>query len=320
MRKIQSLVFLLFLTGGCGGDLPDLDFKQEMVDFVGEISAYAKSRQPTFYIFPQNAAELWAEAGYLDAVDGIGQEDIYYGYDGDGVATPSEVTTELESHLGHFRDAGKLVLTVDYPFQDADTPEFSAEIRARINDAYSRSQAQGFVPYCAVRELSHLTENPGHEPQPNPEPVASLEDVTDFVYILQHNEAITREKFLDSLASLGFDLIVMDYQDDDGPYTSAEIATLKQKSGAILIAYMSIGEAEDYRFYWKEEWDRKSTRPDWIEGENPFWPGNYLIRYWEGEWHKIIFGTDSSYLDRIISQGFDGVYLDKVDSYEDYID
>lgn len=321
MRYARSAMLVCLLTVFCGDGLSDLDFKQEMVDFVVEISDYAKSKAPGFYVFPQNAAELWSEPDYLGAVDGIGQEDIYYGYDGDGIATPSEITSELELNLAHFRNAGKLVLTVDYPFEDADVPEFSDKIRARIDDAYSRSSASGFVAYCAVRNLGSITVNPGHEPQPNLEPLTVLDSVRDFLYILQHDEAISRSQFLDSISGLGFDLIVMDFEDvNGGEYTPEEIAALKQESGAILIAYMSIGEAEDYRFYWQDEWNRRSTRPGWIEGENPSWPGNYLVRYWDEEWKQIIFGTDSSYLDRIISQGFDGVYLDKVDSYEDYID
>lgn len=313
------LVGVVLCLGGCGDDLPDLNFKQEMVDFVLDLSAYAKEKDTSFLMFPQNNPDLWSETGYLDAVDGIGQEDIYYGYDGDGVPTPADVTPELEEGLGHFRDADKLVLTVDYPFDDEETPSFTSQIQAMIDDSYSKSQAKGFVPYCAVRELSHLTINPGHEPAPNTSPVP-LDSVADFIYILQHSESLTRTQFLDSLPKLGFDLIVMDYEDLDGdPYTSAEISTLKQESGAILLAYMSIGEAEDYRFYWKEEWDRKRNRPDWIEGENPNWKGNYLVRYWEDAWQQIIFGTESSYLDVIISQGFDGVYLDKIDSYQDYL-
>jgi cysteinyl-tRNA synthetase len=305
----------IFLVTGCGDDLPDLDFKQEMVDFVVEISVYAKSEDSSFLIFPQNNPDLWDEEGYLDAVDGIGQEEPYYGYDGDGEATPFDVTSQWESELGRFREAGKLVLTVDYPFDDPEIPSFTSEIKVKIDDVYSSSQTQGFVPYCAVRELSHLTVNPGHEPSPNTEPVNSPREVGEFIYILQHDESLTRSRFLDSLGSLGFDLIVMDHADNDGLYTTSEITTLKQESGAIILAYMSIGEAEDYRFYWKEEWSRKRDRPEWIECENPDWKGNYLVRYWEDAWKQIIFGTDSSYLDRIIFQGFDGVYLDKIDAY-----
>ncbi len=318
MVRFAVLLAVAFIAG-CGNNLPDLDFRQEMVDFVLDISAYAKSKDSTFLIFPQNNPDLWDEQGYLDAVSGIGQEDIYYGYDGDGVPTSTEITSQWEEELGRFRDAGKPVLTVDYPFDDPNTPSFSSDALARIEDAYSQSRANDFVPCCAVRELSHLTVNPGHEPAPNSSPV-TLDSVQDFIYILQHSEELSRSVFLDSLASLGFDLIVMDYEDDGEAYTWTEISTLKQKSGAILLAYMSIGEAEDYRFYWQEDWSSKRNRPDWIEGENPDWKGNYLVRYWEDAWQEIIFGADSSYLDIIISQGFDGVYLDKIDSYEDYLD
>jgi len=318
MNRTLALIAIV-LFAGCGDDLPDLDFRQEMVDFVLDISAYAKSKDSAFLIFPQNNPDMWSEQGYLDAVDGIGQEDLYYGYDGDGVATPAEITSRWEEELGRFRDAGKLVLSVDYVFDDPDVPSFTEDVQTMIDDAYTRSREQGFVPYCAVRNLGHLTVNPGHEPAPNASPVA-LDSVTEYIYVLQRPEPLSRAEFLDSLAGLGFDLVVMDYEDDGGPYTPDEISALKQKSGAILLAYMSIGEAEDYRFYWKDEWSKRSKRPDWIEGENPDWKGNYLVHYWDEAWREIIFGTDSSYLDVIISQGFDGVYLDKIDSYEDYLD
>jgi cysteinyl-tRNA synthetase len=127
---------------------------QEMVDFVAAIRAYTRARAPDFLIFPQNAPELAALLpGYLDHVDGIGQEDIYYGYEDDDVITPPEVTAELEGYLDIFTAAGKLVLTVDY----AITP-------AHVDDAYAKSHARGYVPFCTVRDLDRLTINPGHEP------------------------------------------------------------------------------------------------------------------------------------------------------------
>ena len=134
---------------------------QEMADLVAAIRAYARARDPDFYVFPQNAAALAVEVageytrepGYLDDVDGIGQEDMYYGYDGDDVMTPPAVTAELEGYLDLFKEAGKLVLTVDY----ATTP-------AHVDDAYAKSQAKGYVPFVTVRGLDQLTTNPGHEP------------------------------------------------------------------------------------------------------------------------------------------------------------
>ena len=127
---------------------------QDMADLVAAIRAYARARDPDFYVFPQNAVALAVEVpGYLDDVDGIGQEDVYYGYDGDDVMTPLAVTTELEGYLDLFKEAGKLVLTVDY----ATTP-------AHVDDAYAKSQARGYVPFVTVRGLDQLTIHPGHEP------------------------------------------------------------------------------------------------------------------------------------------------------------
>jgi cysteinyl-tRNA synthetase len=127
---------------------------EDMVAFVAAIRAFALSRAPGFLIFPQNAAELATLVPvYLDSTDGIGQEDIYYGYEGDDTATPPAVTAELEGYLDLFRDAGKLVLTVDY----ATTPD-------HVDDAYAKSQAKGYVPFVTVRDLDALIVNPGHEP------------------------------------------------------------------------------------------------------------------------------------------------------------
>ncbi len=83
-----------------------------------------------------------------------------------------------------------------------------------------------------------------------------------------------------------------------------------------MICYMSIGEAEDYRWYWEGSWEQDP--PSWLGPENPDWPGNYLVRYWDSGWQSIIYGNDDAYLDRIMDAGFDGVYLDKIDSFESY--
>jgi cysteinyl-tRNA synthetase len=127
---------------------------QDMADFVAAIRAYAHARDSDFYIFPQNAPELVSLVPtYINSMHGIGQEDIYYGYDDDDEMTPPDVTAELEGYLDLFKSAGKLVLTVDY----ATTP-------AHVDDAYAKSQARGYVPFVTVRDLDQLIINPGHAP------------------------------------------------------------------------------------------------------------------------------------------------------------
>ena len=85
-------------------------------------------------------------------------------------------------------------------------------------------------------------------------------------------------------------------------------------SERLLIAYMSIGEIEDYRYYWGQNgWTKKAKRPSWIGAENPEWLHNYTVKFWNQGWKDIIFAKSGSYLDKIIDAGFDGVYLDKID-------
>ncbi|NOX86519.1 MAG: hypothetical protein GXO86_11260, partial [Chlorobi bacterium] len=80
------------------------------------------------------------------------------------------------------------------------------------------------------------------------------------------------------------------------------------------VCYMSIGEAEDYRYYWQPDW--KPGNPSWLDKENPDWEGNYKVKYWDKGWQGIIFGNDGSYLKKILDAGFDGVYLDIIDAFE----
>ena len=150
---------------GGGSKLNRVTAKQEMIDFVIAISAYAKSKNAKFGIFPQNGAPLGADTNYLNAVTGIGQEDIYYGYNGDGQKTPTKITKKLEGYLDVFKKAGKLVLTIDYPFScSQNKPCFNSNTKTKINLAYKRSKGKGYVPYCTVRNLNYLTINPGHKP------------------------------------------------------------------------------------------------------------------------------------------------------------
>jgi cysteinyl-tRNA synthetase, unknown class len=113
-----------------------------------------------------------------------------------------------------------------------------------------------------------------------------------------------------AVARSSADLAVVDMFNGDGvPFSKAEIEQMKRKpdgSRRVVLSYMSIGEAENYRWYWPH---RSSA---WLGSENPKWKGNYGVRFWLAEWQRIIF----EYTDKIIAAGFDGVYLDKVDEFE----
>ncbi len=151
--------------------------------------------------------------------------------------------------------------------------------------------------------------------------VEKWSDVKSFVYILQDIN-------LNDLIRTKFDLVIMDYSrdgTDNGKFTLNEISSLKNSAFGkrFVISYISIGEAEDYRYYWEMSWETNS--PDWLDAENPNYPGNYKVKYWSTNWKKILLGddlspntppSDNSYIGKIISAGFDGVYLDIIDAYE----
>lgn len=125
---------------------------------------------------------------------------------------------------------------------------------------------------------------------------------------------------INQLIEAPHEIVVIDYSkdgSDETAFSKVEIARLKA-SGKRVYAYLSIGEAEDYRFYWKEPW--QNNPPRWLASENGNWEGNYLVKYWEEGWREIIFEGENNYLDKIQDAGFDGVYLDKVDSYESWED
>ena len=147
-----------------------------------------------------------------------------------------------------------------------------------------------------------------------------LAAANDFVYQLQNADPV-------AIGNTAFDLVVMDYSadgDEATRYTAGQIAALKNSPGGpkIVLAYMSIGEAEDYRWYWQENWDGDGDgspddgAPSWLGASNPDWIGNYKVRYWDPAWQAIVFGSANSYLDKIIDAGFDGVYMDIIDAFE----
>jgi cysteinyl-tRNA synthetase, unknown class len=130
---------------------------------------------------------------------------------------------------------------------------------------------------------------------------------------------------VETIANSPYDVIVMDYSRDTttaGAFTPADLVRMKKKpdgSRRIVLSYISIGEAESYRYYWAERgWDRTANRASVVDEENPEWKGNYSVRYWLNEWQDVIVGDEDSYMNRINKAGFDGVYLDKIDVCEAY--
>ena len=322
-RVITSLCLLIFLLTSCqkdtNSDLSGINFREEMRTFVKEISSFTRSQKNNFIIIPQNGQELLTANGeasgtpvtsYINAISGVGREELFYGYDNhDDQPTPGADSENWRQLCLAAKNNGLKVLTTDY----CTTP-------SKIADSYQRNNTNGFISFAAThRELDNI---PAGTPYlENTADIITLNAAKNFLYIINTAAFTTKLQMLNAMKQTNYDVIIMDAFFQEGGnntgWTAAEINQLKTKLNGgkrLVIAYMSIGEAEDYRYYWKTEWNNK--RPAWLENLNPQWPGNYEVKYWNPEWKQIITGNSSSYSQKILDAAFDGLYLDIIDGFE----
>ena len=337
MRKIRKIAILILLASVCAcqsvhvDSLQDtrvppestssqIDYRQEMRQFVEEISSYGHSLDPNFLVIPQNGQELLVQGEdinseidqpYLTSIEGIGREDLFYGFSGDDVATDSAITTMWFDYLNLAKENSLSILAIDY----CSTPE-------KMDDSYLRNQELGFISFAADhRELDNIPLYPTRPFAENNVAVRSLDQAHNFLYLINPAQYSSKEKFINAITSTNYDLLVMDLYLGEAIFTKDEIEQLRQKANGgsrLVLCYLSIGEAEDYRPYWKQEWDTKP--PEWLLEENPNWAGNYRVQYWNKDWKAIITGNADSYLGKIVNSGFDGVYLDLVDAFWEFED
>ena len=334
MRKIfflnqiayTILLFIIVLSGVTycqdliNQNLSDSDsffYRDEMRHFIQVISRYSHLFHPYFIIVPQNGLSLLTSNGepegvliskYLSAIDGVGQEELYFGFLGDDEHTPEIITSNWLGFLNKIRVLGKAVLVTDYcsePFN--------------IKNSLESNNLQQFISFPAEsRELNIIPVNSSVPYRANSENIEKIIHAKNFLYFINPSSFSNTEEMIEALSRTNYDLFIIDaFFSKDEMFTQGDIDHLKEKMNGgkrLVLSYLSIGEAENYRYYWQKEWD--NNPPSWLEEENPDWSGNYKIRYWDKDWQQIIFGNPDAYLDKILKAGFDGVYLDLVDSYE----
>jgi cysteinyl-tRNA synthetase len=169
-----------------------------------------------------------------------------------------------------------------------------------------------------------------------------LAGVTYWAYQIQD---ISRPGAVDALVASHYDMLVLeptrtDWSSDDKYFDTKEMVTRLKGSQAhdgvhrkLLIAYINIGEAEDWRWYWtwSKDWDCAGDPPaDWpdyiLTCDPDNWGGDYPVAYWDPAWKDIIiYGQNqgshpdrdySSVIDEALRDGFDGIYLDWVEGFE----
>ena len=137
---------------------PRAQARSEMIGFVQEIARHARQiRGDTdFLVFPQGGADIILDdndqldqesADYFNAINGIGQEDVWY--DELNAQIPGETSYVLDQ-LRTYKGNGKTVLVTDYVI-DRSNPSASHN-NARASDFLGHVEAEGFVGYGAFND------------------------------------------------------------------------------------------------------------------------------------------------------------------------
>jgi cysteinyl-tRNA synthetase len=145
----------------------------------------------------------------------------------------------------------------------------------------------------------------------------TLESVAHWLYLIDVDiDADT----LDQIIASTHDMVVLDFipfeaHNTDFPMADVVDALHEADHPKLVVAYLDIGQAEDFRTYWEPGW--RVGNPDWIVALDPDgWEGNYPVAYWRDEWQDIWLG-DTGIISAVRDAGFDGIYLDWVEAYDD---
>lgn len=277
-----------------------------MQTFIIDIADYAHSLKPEFIIIPQNGCELafnylWQADGindaYLNAIDGFGIEELFYF----NTYNPDLERLEMLRELVQYKPVMVSEMVND---------------NNNIPDAYQINANENFL--CFVRDAEDYYYNyiPDTIVNPNNLDILMLSQAKNYLYLIGTDTYITKESFLSAIAATDYDVVIIDLFFGDSPLSSSDLQSIRYKANGgkrLLISYISIGSAENYRYYWQENW--KLHHPDWLKKEYDGYPNEFWVKFWKQEWKDIIYGNHNSYIKKIIDAGFDGAYLDNVEAY-----
>jgi len=280
----------------------------KMQKLVISISEYAKKVKPGFLIIPQNGVELAFKKAdykndinqkYLDAIDGLAVEELFY------YETLNIDSLRLES-LRKLK--GITVMNSDFVKNDRD-----------VSDAKRRNKDEGFVPFIRTESNYHYHTIPDFIPNKNFNNIDKLTEIKNYLYLINPEQYETKEEYVEALSKTDYDMVTVDlFFDKYNPLTPEDVAKLKRKSNGskrLVISYINIGAAENWRYYWRPNW--KLGTPSFLKKPYEGYENEIYVEYWDPAWQKIIFGNDDSYLKKIIDAGFDGAYLDNTEAYSE---
>ncbi|WP_339014121.1 endo alpha-1,4 polygalactosaminidase [Fusobacterium animalis] len=299
----KYIFLLLFFISYFSFSTTNYIYRERMKDFIKEIRDGTNKEK---IIITQNGNELYFKNGKVDnnffnVTNGTTQESLYYG---DvlrfNVPTSKGLKNELLELTVPIRKKGKPVFIINYG-KGKKKREF-----LKKEDLKTKFVSE-LLPSFNADKLYETIEDY------NDEDVYSLNEVKNFLCLLNPEKFSSIDGYYQTLKNTNYDLLLIEVSYNNVFFTKEQIEELKIKHNGgkrLVIAYLSIGEAENYRFYWKKKWNKK--KPNWIVKENENWEGNCIVKYWSPEWKSII----KEYQKKLDEIGVDGYLLDTVDTYQ----
>jgi len=298
-----------------------INLREEMRNFVQTTTNFARQLNPDFIILAKGGLDLLVKRDQIDeervsparsytrSLDGIIIEGQYYSNKNFGQPPGKDYQEYLFKMADIAKKSGLKIFAMDFGTD-----------KKLINDAYSKNKAKGYVSLTLDAlpiDVDRLPRYPRKPFDENPKSIVSLKNVKNYVFIGNSQGMGRVDEFALKMKSTNYDMVVVDVFHGRLPLSKQAVETLKYKKiGAkrLVLAYLDIGSAASYRYYWQPGWREGS--PLWISAPYKGDPDRYNIQFWQPEWQRIISGDTQSFLYGIINQGFDGVVLDGLEAYK----
>ncbi len=303
-----------------------VDPRDAMRRFIQKISRTGRRLNSDFMVLTQGGLELLekidaidttlsvAAATYIRALDGIVVRSMFLHppitkAKGQVIHTDKKVKAEMLRLADLGKQRGLRVLVTDF-----------AGDATHAKEIYRLGAEKGYIPFAATGAgyvFDHIPPFPPRPFQENPKNVKGMKQVRNFLYLLDSSRFERQEDFVLTLNGTNFDAVVTDvFHRGREPFTKRSVRGMQfKKLGArrLVFAYMNIGEADSFRYYWKSNW--REGAPSFLASPKAGSPDTHYVQYWNPAWQKLITGDANSYLYGIFAQGFDGVVIDGVEAY-----
>ncbi len=298
------------------------NYRSFMRDMIEELAIYAEKRDPDFVVATRPGFDLltWSNREFelaeikrdplanvrRDTITQVGAPMRRYIQSIDGFILNGQFCAPLRvpgADLAAMLKQGLKGMTIEHCRTPADA---TAALQTAVR--------MGVVSHIDLNDTDDFARAPTRRPSPeNPRNVQTLAGARNMVMLLDSRNYETREEWLTAMAATNYDVVITEpFYKGNRPLTKDEVHHLKFKQiGArrLVLARLSIGYAEDERYYWQREW--RIGEPTWIQALGQDRPGQYVVEYWNPAWKAIVGRAFAGIMDL----GFDGIVLDGVEAY-----